>query len=131
VTLASDLGVDGNVDWQPLPAAASAATTADGYKVSLAGGASTAGREAELAFTVTRGEKPVRVEKYLGAGGHLVALRKGDMAYLHVHPTGGPQGSGPVKFMTGFPSAGAYRLFLQFKDGGSVHTAAFTRTVAR
>ena len=26
-------------------------------------------------------------EPYLGAGGHLVALREGDLAFLHVHPT--------------------------------------------
>ena len=29
-----------------------------------------------------------RTEPYLGAGGHLVALREGDLAFLHVHPTG-------------------------------------------
>jgi hypothetical protein len=127
-TLASDVGVDGAVDWSRLPAPAATATTADGYTVRVAGGNTRAGAEAELAFTVRRGGKPVRVERYLGAGGHLVALRQGDMAYLHVHPTGGPRGAEPVKFMTEFPSAGAYRLFLQFKAAGRVHTAAFTRT---
>ena len=30
---------------------------------------------------------PSRTEPYLGAGGHLVALREGDLAFLHVHPT--------------------------------------------
>ena len=31
--------------------------------------------------------KPVtNLDPYLGAYGHLVALRDGDMAYLHVHP---------------------------------------------
>jgi hypothetical protein len=58
-----------------------------------------------------------------------VALREGDLAYLHVHPTTGA-GSGPVAFMTEFPSEGRYRLFLQFKHEGKVHTAAFTRGVA-
>ena len=74
--------------------------------------------------------EPVAVEPYLGAGGHLVALREGDLAYLHVHPTGGP-GSGPVSFMTEFPTEGRYRLFLQFKHEGKVHTAAFTRDVGQ
>jgi len=89
----------------------------------------------------------VTVEDYLGAKGHLVALREGDLAYLHVHPTagghepmatgdegghGGHGGDGAlVAFATEFPSAGRYRLFLQFKHGGRVHTAAFTERVAR
>ena len=30
----------------------------------------------------------MKTEPYLGAGGHLVALREGDLAFLHVHPTG-------------------------------------------
>ena len=34
-----------------------------------------------------------------------------------------------VEFETDFPTAGAYRLFLQFKHGGRVHTAALTRQV--
>jgi hypothetical protein len=129
-TLASDLAVDGQVDWQELPAETSTAKTADGYDVQVAGGTSSAGRETELRFAVTRDGQPVAVEPYLGAGGHLVALREGDLAYLHVHPTGGP-GSGPVSFMTEFPTEGRYRLFLQFKHEGKVHTAAFTRDVGQ
>ena len=129
-TLASDLAVDGEVDWQQLPAESNTAKTADGYDVEVAGGSGSAGQEAELRFTVTHDGSPVAVEPYLGAGGHLVALREGDLAYLHVHPTGGP-GSGPVSFMTEFPTEGRYRLFLQFKHEGNVHTAAFTRDVSQ
>lgn len=58
----------------------------------------------------------------------LVALRKADLAYLHVHALPLEDGR-PVRFMTEFPDAGTYRLFLQFKDGGRVHTAAFTQAV--
>ena len=32
--------------------------------------------------------------------------------------------------MTAFPTEGRYRLFLQFKHAGKVHTAAFTREVS-
>jgi hypothetical protein len=35
-----------------------------------------------------------------------------------------------VAFATEFPSEGRYRLFLQFKHQGEVHTAAFTREVS-
>jgi Domain of unknown function (DUF4396) len=136
-TLAADLGVDGPLEWQALPSQSATATTSTGYEVGLDGGETRVGREAELGFTVRRGGKPVQVERYLGAGGHLVALREGDLAYLHTHPSGhdgraraGDHGN-TVVFETAFPSAGSYRLFLQFKHRGNVHTAAFTKEVSR
>jgi hypothetical protein len=56
-----------------------------------------------------------------------VALRQGDLAFLHVHPD-----ENSLKFMATFPTAGSYRLFLQFKtDDGRLHTAAFTHEVTR
>ena len=37
-----------------------------------------------------------------------------------------------LKFMATFPTAGSYRLFLQFTtDDGRLHTAAFTQEVSR
>ena len=84
-------------------------------------------RSGELAFDVTRHGRPVALQDYLGAKGHLVALRQGDLAFLHVHPD-----ENSLRFMAEFPSAGAYRLFLQFKtDDGRIHTAAFTQEVSR
>jgi hypothetical protein len=77
------------------------------------------------------GHELTDLEPYLRARGHLVALREGDLAYLHVHPEEGPEPGAGVSFMTEFPSAGRYRLFLQFKHDGRVHTTAFTRAVAR
>ena len=124
-TLADDLAVDGTVRSQPLPAPAATADV-DGLRVRLTEGASRAGAESELAFDVTRDGEPVAVEDYLGAKGHLVALREGDLAYLHVHPD-----EDRLRFMAEFPTPGAYRLFLQFKTGGRVHTAAFTQAVTR
>jgi hypothetical protein len=87
-------------------------------------GDTSAGRESELRFAVSRGGRPVEVESYLGAGGHLVALRERDLAYLHVHPTGAG-----TTFATEFPSEARYRLFLQFKHEGEVRTVAFTSVV--
>lgn len=103
----------------------------DGYDVEL-GGALTPGKAGELKLTVTKDGKPVRdLQPYLGAYGHLVALRSGDLAYLHVHPNGEPGDGrtrpGPdVSFTATAPSEGAYRLFLDFKHEGKVRTAAFT-----
>ena len=46
-------------------------------------------------------------------------------------PTGGhsPESLSAPPSMTEFPTAGSYRLFLQFKHEGDVHTAEFTRDV--
>ena len=124
-TLASDLRVDGKADLRPLPAPSSVATSDGGYEVRLDAGDAAPGEEAELRFAITDGGQTVRPEPYLGAGGHLVALREGDLAFLHVHPT---DDAGPA-FGATFPTAGRYRLFLQFKHGGRVHTVAFTQEV--
>jgi hypothetical protein len=51
-----------------------------------------------------------------------------------VHPVEGGHGGGhgeAIEFATEYPSAGSYRLFLQFKHEGRVRTAAFTQNVAR
>ena len=59
-----------------------------------------------------------------------MALRDGDLEYLHVHPVvddAVAPGPGPhVEFAATAPSAGTYRLFLDFRHGDAVHTAAFT-----
>jgi hypothetical protein len=125
-TLASDVRVDGPAELAPLPDPATTAVSDGGYDVRLAAGASRAGEEARLHFTITRDGAPVRTEPYLGAGGHLVVLREGDLAFLHVHPSGDA-----VEFAATFPSPGRYRLFLQFKHEGRVQTVAFTQAVGR
>lgn len=127
-TLAADLAADGEADYRPLPGPAPTATSGAGYEVRLDSGALRAGREAELRFSVTRRGEPVRTQRYLGAGGHLVALRESDLAYLHVHPE---EHGEAVSFMTEFPSDGRYRLYLQFKHEGRVRTAEFTQEVGR
>ncbi|GIJ23534.1 hypothetical protein Vlu01_41580 [Micromonospora lutea] len=130
LTLGVDVTVPGTLTERPLPAPASSATV-DDYTVTLAGDPQ-AGRTATLTLTVNRDGAPVTdLEPYLGAYGHLVALRRGDLAYLHVHPEGTPGDGrttpGPqVSFATEFPSAGAYRLYLDFRHRGVVRTAEFT-----
>ncbi|PRC60084.1 heavy metal-binding domain-containing protein, partial [Mycobacterium sp. ITM-2017-0098] len=73
------------------PAPPLATRTSDeiaGYTVEL-DGALTAGVSKQLTAKLTRDGEPVTtLQPYLGAYGHLVALREGDLAYLHVHPEG-------------------------------------------
>jgi Domain of unknown function (DUF4396) len=125
-TLAQDLTVVGSAERRPLPAPTLTATADGGYRVAMEHRALKAGKQTEVAFTVARGGESIQTQPYLGAGGHLVALRQGDLAYLHVHPTGGSGGGRAIRFETRFPSAGSYRLFLQFKHDGKVRTSAFT-----
>jgi hypothetical protein len=73
-----------------------------------------------LEFRVALDGEPVEVEPYLGAGGHLVVLREGDLAYVHAHAE-----EDELAFDVPFPSPGRYRLYLQFKVGDRVETARF------
>ncbi|MBR8640093.1 hypothetical protein KEF29_14280 [Streptomyces tuirus] len=130
LTLGADLAASGPYRPEELPPASTTAET-NGYEVELAG-ALRPGKASELELKVSRAGKPVTdLQPYLGAYGHLVALRSGDLAYLHVHPNGEPGDGktrpGPdISFTATAPSAGSYRLFLDFKHDGKVHTAAFT-----
>jgi hypothetical protein len=133
LVLGIDTAVSGDVTPRPLPAPANTFSV-DGYTVAL-GGRLEAGRMGHLTFTISRGGRPVSdLRPYLGAYGHLIALRAGDLAYLHVHPEGAPGDGrtrpGPaISFDADVPSAGTYRLYLDFQHDGAVHTAEFTVAV--
>ena len=64
------------------------------------------------------------LQPFLGAFGHLVAMRSGDLAYAHVHPDDYVDGT--VHFDAELNSEGRYGLFFDFKHGNAVHTATFT-----
>ena len=129
LTLGTDVNVSGL--YIPVPLSEPAAIYSfDGYDVTLAG-TPVAGKESELTFKVSRGGKPVTdLQPYLGAFGHLVSLRSGDLAYLHNHPAqhaeAGMKGGPEITFGTTFPTAATYSLFLDFQHAGAVHTAEFT-----
>lgn len=104
--------------------------TVAGFDVSLEGDL-LVGSSSLLTLTVSRGGQPVTaMQPYLGAFGHLVALREGDLAYLHVHPEGAEpasgQESGPkVIFASEAPTAGRYFLYFDFQIDGEVYSAPF------
>jgi hypothetical protein len=121
LTLGADLTVTGPVAATE-PPAPERRSAVDGYDVALDGQARRG--ESELGFTVRSGGETVSTDPYLGAAGHLVAIRQGDLAYLHVHPLHAE--TDQVRFAAEFPTAGTYRLFFDFSHGGQVRTAAFT-----
>ena len=133
LTLGANLHVAGKYDPQPLPPPSQTAKV-DDYTVTLSG-TPNANEASMLTLSVSRDGKPVDdLQPYLGAYGHLVAVRAPDLAYLHVHPMSEPDtdaaASGPeIGFHTTFPSTGSYRLFLDFQHGDVVRTAAFTVNV--
>jgi len=133
MTLGADLFVPGSYTAAQSPRDDLRTATVDGYTVTLEGDL-TPGSDSALTLSVSRGGAPVTdLDPYLGAYGHLVALRTGDLAYLHVHPEGHPGDGttrpGPdVTFGADVPTSGTYRLFLDFKHAGVVRTAAFTVT---
>lgn len=126
VVLGADVVVGGAGQDRPLPAPANTAKV-DQYQVVMSG--SLMAKASKLQFVINKDGTPVSdVTEYLGAGGHLVALKDGTLAYTHLHPNG-PAGAN-LTFESNAMAPGSYRLFLQFATGSQVHTAEFTVIVA-
>ncbi|MGH4000537.1 MAG: hypothetical protein ACRDTJ_24090, partial [Pseudonocardiaceae bacterium] len=117
--------------FEPVTHVAARTGQVEGYTVDLTGDL-VPGQASLLTLTVSKDGQPVTdLRPYLAAYGHLVALRESDLAYLHVHPDGAPGDgrtpAGPdLRFVVEVPSAGAYRLFLDFQHADAVRTAEFT-----
>jgi hypothetical protein len=131
LTLTSTATVTGDVQPGDVPVSGELVAVAGPFTVELAGELAP-GAASDLTFTVLRDGVPVTtIEPYLGAAGHLVMLRAGDLGYLHVHPldeaeTKGADGLGPdIRFGATPPTPGAYFLYLDFQVDGQVYTARF------
>jgi hypothetical protein len=126
LALGTDLTVAGS--YRPTQLAApTSRTTTDGYEVQLDTVSSDDGAVSAQLTVRRNGEVVTDLEPYLGAKGHLVAMRTGDLAYAHVHPVEAADAApGVVTFNAELSSAGRYGLFFDFKHDGVVHTAAFT-----
>lgn len=84
-----------------------------------------AGFKTLLFFTLSgEGGKPLQLEPYLGAWGHMLAASEDLIDMVHTHPfiaDGGPK----VQFNMIFPREGMYRVWVQFQNAGVVNTVAF------
>jgi hypothetical protein len=126
-TLGTDLTVAGSYEPVPLPAPDQQATS-DGFQVTYEGSPRVESTQ-PLLMTVTGPDgRPATLEPYLGAYGHLVVLRAGDVGYLHDHPET-DLADGKVKFWLAAPGPGNYRMFFDFQVAGRVHTAAWSLIV--
>jgi hypothetical protein len=130
-TAATTLGVDLVVpgDYRPagLPAPARDVTV-DRFTITYEGTPQASATQPITVRVYAAGSPVTGLERYLGAYGHLVVLREGDLAYLHVHPDEQLTG-GAVKFWLATPSAGRYRAYFEFQVAGAVHRAEFTLSV--
>ncbi|HZG90677.1 MAG TPA: hypothetical protein VEZ42_10740 [Pseudonocardia sp.] len=131
LVLGTDLYVPG--DFAPVTHPPSRVAQVEGYQVRLDGDL-VPGRPSPVVATISLDGVPVTdLEPHLGAFGHLVTLRGGDLAYLHAHPDAADPAAtdraGPgIAFTVDVPSTGEYRLFLDFHHAGVVRTAEFTVT---
>ncbi|MEV6162274.1 hypothetical protein AB0L71_10135 [Streptomyces sp. NPDC052052] len=110
----------------PLPAVADS-TQVDGYTLTVSG-QPTAGTAQPLAVRITKDGKAVTdLQPYLDTYAHLTAFHEGDAAFAHLHPTtSSGKGSSTLSFHAELGTPGDWRLFLQFRTGGKLHTAALT-----
>ncbi|GJF32489.1 hypothetical protein KNE206_51890 [Kitasatospora sp. NE20-6] len=128
MVLSRTVTVDGDATAEPLPAPAATAV-ADGYTVTVQGDpAALTGHG--LTIGITRDGRPVTdLQPYLDAYAHLTAFHEGDAAFAHLHPVSradGDHGGPDLSFHGEFGRSGLWRLFLQFRTAGQLHTAALT-----
>ena len=77
-------------------------------------------------FSRVDGTKPV-ITPWLGAKAHVVATPDDGDVLLHVHPM---EMGGQLMIHATFPNAGAYRIWVQFIDGGVLRTVPLAVSVS-
>ena len=127
-----DLAVAGSYSPQPI-GTTETTKTFDGYTVTLTTDpkAPLSGTDM-LMFAISKNGKPViDLQDYLGALGHSVILKENTLEYIHTHAVETPTSkqNGTITFHVEFPSAGNYKVFMQFQDQGSVVTTNFVIAV--
>lgn len=115
----------------------------DGSTLSWDGqsGAHVAGADARLHFTLRDAAgKVLTVQPYMGMAAHAVVVRDDGKVFEHLHPMGTTPGIGAMPMAMGdlpgtfefpwaFPKPGSYRIWVQFRRGGAIRSAAFDVTV--
>ncbi|QZY28549.1 hypothetical protein [Nocardioides coralli] len=86
----------------------------------------TAGPDGRMGLTIrdARG-RPVDPGTYLGSYGHVTGFHRDSGSMLHVHPLSAPdvtEDGALLTFHTEIEDAGAYRLFVQVRVDGYLHT---------
>lgn len=134
VTIYEDINVGNLATYKPQPLVNSQLTKSfQGYTVQLIPAPTpiTAEILTTLSFDITQnGRLVTNLEEYLGALGHTVVLREGDLEFLHTHALDEnvDNQTGTVDFAVTFPTAAKYKVFSQFQHQGKVFTTDFVVT---
>lgn len=147
VTLNQDLNVGDLSKYKPQTAVVDKATekSTDGYKITYYMPEQMKSQsEFNYSLVVEKpaNNEPVQLEPYLGAMGHGVIIKEGNLDFIHTHAGGmdmmnmegmsaeehaGHMGEpDTMDFSTNFPEPGTYRIFTQFQVGGKVITTDYT-----
>ncbi|MBN8555457.1 MAG: hypothetical protein J0L93_08435 [Deltaproteobacteria bacterium] len=103
----------------------------DNVVVKLAGDAVKAGEQSTLKFSVSRKDgSPLKLESYLGAAAHVVAIHEKNDEMAHMHPLN-EEAVSPFETHAAFEKPGNYRIWAQFKENGKLLTIPFTLQVAK
>lgn len=106
-----------------------------------ANAAHVAGADAGLRFTLRDAKGALlKVQPYMGMAAHAVVVRDDGSVFVHLHPMGNTASIGTMPTMSGempgtfefpwaFPKGGTYRVWVQFRVGGGIRSAAFDVTV--
>lgn len=135
VTVYEDIKVGNLSNYKPLPIGSTEKAKAYGsYQVTIVPNSDmiVSKNNQSFAFEIRKdGQLVTNLETYLGALGHTVVLREGDLQFIHAHATQkstDPQ-TGRVNFAITFPEAGNYKLFSQFQHEGKIITSDFVVNV--
>ncbi|MFJ9948427.1 hypothetical protein [Kitasatospora sp. NPDC091207] len=130
LVLSRTVTVPGEAAVVPLPGPAGS-TTVDDYTVTLRS-EPVAGAHL-LTATVGKDGRPVTdLQPYLDSYAHLTAFHEGDLALAHLHPANeadGEHGGPTLTFRAMLGETGRWRVFLQFRAAGQLHTAELTLVV--
>ncbi len=79
----------------------------------------------DLTLIIEKDGKPVKdLDYYLGSLAHVVIINENTEEYLHVHPLKTAEKGPEIKLHTSFPNLDKYKMFIQFKHQGMIHTAS-------
>ncbi len=137
VTVYKDVNVGNLENYKLKPLGSTDHTkTFNGYTITIIPSSEPLLSQKDFGFTFEikkDGKLVTNLEKYLGALGHTVVIREGDLQFIHAHPTQNPdaQQIGKVTFMITFPKAGNYKLFSQFQHEGKIITSDFLVNVSK
>ena len=80
------------------------------------------------------GSRPVDLGTYLGTYGHVTGFNTATGAMVHLHPLDAPditEDGSELTFHADIEQAGDYRLFVQVRVDGFLHTVPVELTVGR